>query len=114
MLVQEGMVKDLRVRLYAHLLRLDLSVMQRTRGGQLAAALVSDADQVKMIVVAVLAALFQNAVMVVATLVADARHLAAPHPDGARAGADPDPRRAGAGGAGSSATPTPSPTSAAN
>jgi subfamily B ATP-binding cassette protein MsbA len=68
-LVQEGIVKDLRMRLYAHLLRLDLSVMQRTRGGQIAAALVSDADQVKMIVVAVLAALFQNAVMVVATLI---------------------------------------------
>ena len=67
-LVQEGMVKDLRMRLYAHLLHLDLSVMQRTRGGQIAAALVSDADQVKLIVVAVLAALFQNAVMVAATL----------------------------------------------
>ena len=67
-LVQEGMVKDLRMRLYAHLLRLDLSVMQRTRGGQIAAALVSDADQVKTIVAAVLAALFQNAVMVAATL----------------------------------------------
>lgn len=67
-LVQEGMVKDLRMRLYAHLLRLDLSVMQRTRGGQVAAALVSDADQVKVIVAAVLAALFQNLVMVLATL----------------------------------------------
>jgi subfamily B ATP-binding cassette protein MsbA len=67
-LVQEGMVKDLRMRLYAHLLRLDLSVMQRTRGGQIAAALVSDADQVKTVVAAVLAALFQNAVMVVVTL----------------------------------------------
>src|ERR1019366_3644074 len=38
-LVQEGMVKDLRVRLYRHLLRVDLNVMQRTRGGQIAAAL---------------------------------------------------------------------------
>ena len=68
-LVQEGVAKDVRTRLYAHLLRLDLNVMQRTRGGQIAAALVSDADQVKMIVSAVLAALFQNAVMVAATLV---------------------------------------------
>ena len=48
-LVQEGMVRDLRVRLYHHLLRLDLSVMQRTRGGQLATALVGDADTVKSV-----------------------------------------------------------------
>jgi subfamily B ATP-binding cassette protein MsbA len=67
-LAQEGMVKDLRTRLWNHLLRLDLSAMQRTRGGQLAAALVSDADQVKLVVVAVLAAFFQNAVMIAATL----------------------------------------------
>lgn len=67
-LVQEGMVKDLRMRLYAHLLRLDLNVMQRTRGGQIAATLVSDADQVKAVAAAVLATLFQNAVMVLATL----------------------------------------------
>jgi subfamily B ATP-binding cassette protein MsbA len=67
-LVQEGMVKDLRVRLYRHLLRLDLNVMQRTRGGQLAAALVSDADQVKAVAAAVLATLFQNAVMVATTI----------------------------------------------
>jgi subfamily B ATP-binding cassette protein MsbA len=67
-LVQEGMVKDLRVRLYDHLLRLDLSVVQRTRGGQVAAALVSDADQVKTVVSAVLAQFFQNAVMIAATV----------------------------------------------
>jgi subfamily B ATP-binding cassette protein MsbA len=68
-LVQEGMVRDLRVRLYRHLLALDLGVMQRTRGGQLATALVSDADQVKMVAAAVLATLFQNLVMVVVTIV---------------------------------------------
>jgi len=67
-LVQEGMVKDLRVRLYNHLLSLDLSVMQRTRGGQLATALVSDADQVKTVAAAVLATMFQNSVMVLATI----------------------------------------------
>ena len=68
-LVQEGMVKDLRIRLYQHLLRLDLSVVQRTRGGQIAAALVSDTDQVKSVAAAVLAAFFQNFVMIVATVV---------------------------------------------
>jgi len=67
-LVQEGMVKDLRVRLYQHLLRVDLNVLQRTRGGQLAAALVSDADQVKVVAAAVLATFFQNAVMAIATV----------------------------------------------
>lgn len=58
--VQEGLVRDLRRRLYAHLLRLELSVFQRTRGGQLAASIVSDADQVKLVVVAALAAFFEN------------------------------------------------------
>jgi subfamily B ATP-binding cassette protein MsbA len=68
-LVQEGMVKDLRVRLYSHLLRLDLNVMQRTRGGQIAAALVSDADQIKVIASAILATLFQNFVTIATTIV---------------------------------------------
>ncbi|HRP07597.1 MAG TPA: ABC transporter ATP-binding protein [Gemmatimonadales bacterium] len=67
-LVQEGMARDLRTRLWRHLLRLDLGVFQRTRGGQVAAALVSDADQVKMIVVAALAAFFQNLVLIVSLL----------------------------------------------
>jgi len=70
MLVQENMVKDLRIRLYGHLLRLDLGAMQRSRGGQLATALVSDADQVKTVVAAVLATFFQNLVMVLVTLAA--------------------------------------------
>ncbi len=67
-LVQEGMVKQLRVRLWQHLLGVELAVFQRMRGGQLASALVSDADQVKMVVVAVFAAFFQNLVMIVATI----------------------------------------------
>ena len=67
-LVQEGMVKELRVRLWRHLLRLDLGVFQRSRGGQLAAGLVSDADQVKQVVVAVLAAFFQNFIAIATML----------------------------------------------
>lgn len=63
-LVQEGLVRDLRQRLYRHLLRLDLTVFQRTRGGQLAAGIVSDTDQVKLVVVAAAAALFQNLVLI--------------------------------------------------
>ena len=67
-LVQEGVVKALRLRLWRHLLRLDLSVFQRTRGGQLTTALVSDADQVKQVVVAVLAGFFQNFISIVTML----------------------------------------------
>lgn len=67
-LVQEGVVKELRVKLWQHLLRLDLGVFQRTRGGQLASGLVSDADQVKQVVVAVLAAFFQNFISILTML----------------------------------------------
>jgi len=66
--VQEGMVRRLRGRLFDHLLRLDLDVFQRTRSGQLTAALISDADQVKQVVVAALAAFFQNFVMIITTI----------------------------------------------
>ena len=69
-LVQEGIARDLRTRLWHHLLRLDLAIFQSHRGGQLAAGLVSDADQVKQVVVAALAAFFQNAVMIAAMLAA--------------------------------------------
>lgn len=69
-LVQEGVARDLRVRLWQHLMRLDLSVFLRTRGGQVAAGLVSDADQVKQVVAATLASFFQNAVLILAILVA--------------------------------------------
>jgi subfamily B ATP-binding cassette protein MsbA len=68
-LVQEGVARDLRTSLWAHLMRLDLAVFQRTRGGQLAAGLVSDADQVKLVVVAALAAFFQNLVLILGLLV---------------------------------------------
>lgn len=69
-LVQEGMVRDLRKAIYAHLFQVDLAVFQKTRGGHLAAGLISDADQVKLVVVAVLAAFFQNAIMIIVTLAA--------------------------------------------
>src|SRR6267142_3237151 len=37
---QEGLVRDLRSRLFAHLLTLDLGFFQRTRAGQLISALI--------------------------------------------------------------------------
>ncbi len=66
--VQEGLVRDLRVKLYRHLLTLDLDFFQRTRAGQLISAVMVDADRVKQAVTASLAALFQNAVVIVTTL----------------------------------------------
>lgn len=67
--VQEGLVRDLRRQLYRHLLRLELSVFQRIRGGQLAASVVSDTDQVKLVVVAALAAFFENFAKIVFYLI---------------------------------------------
>ncbi len=71
-IAQENVARDLRTRLWDHLLRLDLALFQQTRGGQVAAALVTDADQVKQLIVAALAAFFQNLVLIlvlVATMV---------------------------------------------
>lgn len=69
-LVQENLARDLRTRLWRHLMRLDLAIFQQHRGGQLAAGLVSDADQVKQVVVAALAAFFQNLTLILAMLAA--------------------------------------------
>lgn len=67
--IQEGVVRDLRRRLFDHLLVVDLGFFQQTRVGQLLAAIISDADQVKTAVSAALAALIQNAAVIVVTLV---------------------------------------------
>ena len=66
--VQEGLVRDLRVRLYRHLLTLDLNFFQRTRSGQLISTVMVDADRTKQAVTASLGALFQNAVLILGTL----------------------------------------------
>jgi ATP-binding cassette, subfamily B, bacterial MsbA len=66
--VQEGIVRELRVRLYRHLLRLDLGFFQRTRAGQLIAAVLVDADRVKQAVSAALTTLFQNGMLILSTL----------------------------------------------
>jgi ATP-binding cassette, subfamily B, bacterial MsbA len=67
--VQEGIVRDLRVRLYRHLLSLDLGFFQRTRAGQLIATVMVDADGVKQAVSASLLTLFQNSMLILSTLV---------------------------------------------
>ena len=66
--IQEGVVRDLRVRLYRHLQTLSLGYFQRTKSGQTVARLINDADQVKTAVSAALASLVQNCVMILVYL----------------------------------------------
>ncbi len=65
---QEGLVRDLRAALFEHLLRLDLGWIERTRGGQVIARIMQDADQAKGAVSAGLASFFQNLVLILTTL----------------------------------------------
>ena len=67
--IQEGVVRDLRVRLFSHLQTLPLGYFQRTRAGQLVARIISDTDQVKTAVSAALASLLQNSVVIVVYVV---------------------------------------------
>ena len=66
---QEGLVRDLRSRLFDHLLTLDLGFFQRTRAGQLISAMMTEVDQTKTVITASLVSLFQNLVVVAVTLV---------------------------------------------
>ena len=65
---QEGLVRDLRTRLFSHLLTLDLGFFQRTRSGQLISALITEVDQTKTVITASLLSFFQNLVVVAVTL----------------------------------------------
>jgi ATP-binding cassette, subfamily B, bacterial MsbA len=65
---QEGLVRDLRTRLFDHLLTLDLGYFQRTRAGQVIAAMMIEVDQTKVVITASLVSLFQNLVVVAVTL----------------------------------------------
>ncbi|MBA3894906.1 MAG: ABC transporter ATP-binding protein, partial [Gemmatimonadales bacterium] len=66
---QEGLVRDLRTRLFDHLLTLDLGYFQRTRAGQVISAMMTEVDQTKAVITASLVSLFQNLVVVAVTLV---------------------------------------------
>ena len=66
---QEGLVRDLRTRLFDHLLTLDLGFFQRTRAGQVISAMMTEVDQTKAVITASLVSLFQNLVVVAVTLV---------------------------------------------
>ena len=65
---QEGLVRDLRTRLFGHLLTLDLGFFQRTRAGQLISAIITEVDQTKTVIAASLLSFFQNLVVVAVTL----------------------------------------------
>jgi len=66
---QEGLVRDLRSRLFGHLLTLDLGFFQRTKAGQLISGLITEVDQTKTVISASLFSFFQNLVVVATTLV---------------------------------------------
>src|SRR5438094_8775597 len=66
--IEEGVVRDLRVRLFRHLQTLPLGFFQRTRGGQLLARVVFDTDQVKTAVTAALASFRRNVSLIVVYL----------------------------------------------
>jgi ABC-type multidrug transport system fused ATPase/permease subunit len=65
---QEGLVRDLRTRLFDHLLTLDLGYYQRTRAGQVISAMMTEVDQTKTVITASLISLFRNLVVVAVTL----------------------------------------------
>jgi subfamily B ATP-binding cassette protein MsbA len=65
---QEGLVRDLRTRLFNHLLSLDLGFFQRTRGGQLISGIITEVDQTKTVITASLLSFFQNLVVVAITV----------------------------------------------
>ena len=67
--VQEGLVRDLRTRIFRHLMTLDLGYFQRTRAGQLISGMITEVDQTKTVITASLLSLFQNIVVVATTLV---------------------------------------------
>jgi subfamily B ATP-binding cassette protein MsbA len=58
--VQEGVVRDLRTKLFAHLMTLDLQLFSKMRSGQLLQRVITDIDQAKTIVNATLARLLQQ------------------------------------------------------
>ncbi len=66
--IQEGLVRDLRVRIFNHLLTLPLGYFQHTRAGQLISGIITEVDQTKTVITASLISLFQNVVVVLVTL----------------------------------------------
>jgi subfamily B ATP-binding cassette protein MsbA len=66
--IQEGVVRDLRVRLVRHLQVLPLGFFHRAKAGQLVSRIINDTDQVKTAVSAALASLLQNVAVILVYL----------------------------------------------
>jgi len=64
MVVQEGLVRDLRVSVYRHIQRQGLGFFHQTRGGQIVARVVADADQARHAVTALMNSLLVNGALV--------------------------------------------------
>lgn len=62
--MQEGLVRDLRVAVYRHIQRQDLQFFHRTRGGQLVSRVVADADQARNLVTGVMNSLLINGALI--------------------------------------------------
>lgn len=72
--VQEGVVRDLRSKLFSHLMTLDLRLFQKMRGGQILQRVINDVEQAKTVVNTTLARLLQNIfeIIVAATILLSA------------------------------------------
>lgn len=67
--VQEGLVRDLRAEIFAHLLKLDLGYFQRTRQGTILSTITTEVEQLKEVVTAAVVRLFQSVVRIITILV---------------------------------------------
>jgi subfamily B ATP-binding cassette protein MsbA len=62
--IQEGVARDMRAHLYAHIQRLGLGFFQRMKGGQLVSRMIADTEQACRIVSAALVSLVQNVILI--------------------------------------------------
>lgn len=62
--VEESLSRDLRRALFDHLLNQDLTFYRQARSGDLVSRMLADADQVKLVVRAGMAALIRNAILI--------------------------------------------------
>ncbi|MCC6316153.1 MAG: ABC transporter ATP-binding protein [Gemmatimonadaceae bacterium] len=68
--VQEGVTRDLRNAVYAHLQRMPLTWYTRTRAGQILARVMTDTQQTKQVITEAVTRSIQSAAMVVTAIVA--------------------------------------------
>jgi len=66
--IQEGVARDIRTDLFAHIQRLPLGFLQRMKGGQLISRMIADIEQACRIVSAALVSAVQNGILIVVYL----------------------------------------------